>query len=120
MSKLACAAIAAALIGGAAFADETCLRPADPNLPVSGADLTSDELDAAADEVVAWSNAMRAYAACLNTIIADRDAVSAEEWASALNRYNAINVIQTDVWNTYQALADEWWENNEVRTASAE
>ncbi|MDQ7017694.1 MAG: hypothetical protein Q9M33_00905 [Robiginitomaculum sp.] len=85
-----------------------CVAPIKPDLPINGAILSAQELDAAADQVTRYSKASRTYQICLDEVITKPEKHSRDEWRAALKAYNATAPSVEEVWDTYQKLSEDW------------
>ncbi|PHS26959.1 MAG: hypothetical protein COA85_05615 [Robiginitomaculum sp.] len=100
--------LATSVLPAYAQAAPDCVAPVKPNLPVNGAILSADELDAAADQVTRYSKASRTYQVCLDEVITKPERHSRDEWRAALKAYNATVPSVEEIWDTYQKLSDDW------------
>ncbi len=100
--------LAASVLPAQAQTASDCVAPTKPELPVNGAILSAQELDAAADKVTLYSKASRTYQVCLDEVITKPEKHSREEWRAALKAYNATAPSVEEVWDTYQKLSEDW------------
>lgn len=96
-----------------ALAHAECDAPKSPNLPVNGAKLSFEQLNAAADKVSAYVKANADYRACLNQII-EKPATRAAMLA-ALDADKKTGPAEAKVWADYDKLQQDWVAVNEAK-----
>lgn len=96
-----------------AAAQAECDAPNAPKLPASGAKLSYDELNAAADQVSDFVKANSDYRKCLNEIIHKPDSRKALQ--AALDADQKTGPAEAKVWDMYDKLQEDWVAVNQAK-----
>ena len=97
-----------------AMADD-CAAPPRPVFDISGADLDVAGYNAVTDMLIEFDDLSVKYRACLDETINARS----EGWVDALESYNQSSAVQSEVYEAYVVVSEDFVVASEQRAAEA-